>query len=85
MSKLVPVLAVLALFSGCRREEIKRFAEPVPGLTDAKLGQVRQALSRYEGVKDETIKLNGETLEMDYDSMTIAKENIRREVEACLK
>ena len=85
MRKLVPVLAVLALLAGCRREDIKRFAEPVPGLRDDKMSAVRKVLSRYEGVKLDTIKFDGVKLEMDYDSMTIAKENIRREVEACLK
>lgn len=78
-------LALLAVSAGCRREDIRRFDEPAPGLTDAKMPALRKALSKYEGVKQDTVQLKGSVLQLDYDSMTIAKENIRREVEACLK
>ena len=75
----------LALLAGCRREDVREFAEPYPELTDAKMGKVKAALKRYEGVQLKTMELKNGILRLKYDSMQLAKENIRREVEAFLK
>ncbi len=85
MSKIVAIVLCAALL-GCRREDVRVFEERCDGLTDAKMSEVRRALGKYEGVRIETVKLaSGSVLRLEYDSMKIAKENIRREVEACLK
>jgi len=75
----------LALSAGCRREDVREFAEPFPELTDAQLGKVKAALGRYDGVQTGTILLKNGILSLKYDSMQLAKENIRRDVAACLK
>lgn len=80
------VFVAAMLFAGCRREDVRVFEESWPALTDARLPALRTALRRYEGVRGDTVKLlPGGVLRMEYDSMKIARENIRREIEACLK
>lgn len=87
MPRLLSIALVFAIagLSGCRREDVREFAEPFPELTDAQLGKVKAALGRYDGVQTGTILLKNGILSLKYDSMQLAKENIRRDVAACLK
>lgn len=78
------VLAVLAL-AGCRREEYRDFEELYPQLTDAKMKTLKKQLERYSGIRQETVKLERGMLKLEYDALQLGKENIRREVEECLK
>lgn len=77
-------LAMMAL-AGCRREDVRSFEEFYPQLTDVKMKALTKKLARYEGIKKDTVKLERGMLKMEYDSLQLAKENIRREVEECLK
>ena len=84
--RIIVAVMLCAALLGCRREDVRVFEERCDGLTDARRAEVRRALGKSEGVRVDTVKLeNGGVLRLEYDSMKIARENIRREVEACLK
>lgn len=72
-------LALVALLSGCRREDVREFTVSIPGLTEANQAQVVEALSKYEGIKKDSYEWDfaAKTLSLRYDSMQIAKTNIR--------
>ena len=72
-------LALVALLSGCRREDVREFTVSIPGLTEANQAQVVEALSKYEGIKKDSYEWDfaAKTLRLRYDSMQIAKTNIR--------
>lgn len=78
-----PLFAVFALalvtLSGCRREDVREFTVSIPGLTEANQAQVVEALSKYEGIKKDSYEWDfaAKTLSLRYDSMQIAKTNIR--------
>ena len=68
-------LIALAL-AGCRREDVRVFDEPMgAGVSES---QARKELSHFAGVKMDTMKFEGGKLHVEYDSMQLAKENIRR-------
>ena len=71
-------LALVAL-AGCRREDVREFTVSIPGLTEANQAQVVDALSKYEGIKKDSYEWDfaAKTLRLRYDSMQIAKTNIR--------
>lgn len=71
-------LAFVAL-AGCRREDVREFTVSIPGLTEANQAQVVDALSKYEGIKKDSYEWDfaAKTLRLRYDSMQIAKTNIR--------
>lgn len=87
MNKALSIALVFAIagLSGCRREDVRDFAEPFPEPPTRRLGKVKAALGRYDGVQTGTIALKNGILSLKYDSMQLAKENIRRDVAACLK
>lgn len=80
------VLFSAAAVCGCRRQDIKTYTLEVPGLTEENSAKVRKALSRYNGVIEKTIRfdMKAKTLTLSYDSMQLAKTNIRMSVEEAL-
>lgn len=77
------VIIAIAL-AGCRREDVREFTVSIPGLTETNQAQVVEALAKYNGIlKDSYVwNLNAKTLTLRYDSMQIAKTNIRMAIEA---
>ena len=73
------LLVLLALVSGCRREDIREMTVSMPGLTEADKAKVVEALAKYNGVEKDSYKwdMNAKTLTLRYDSMQIAQANIR--------
>ena len=65
----------LVLLTGCRREDVRVFEEPGVAMSEA---QVRKALGAFAGVKLNTLKVEGGKVHVEYDSMQLAKENMRR-------
>jgi hypothetical protein len=81
----VAVMALAAaLVAGCRREDVREFTLRLPDLDEAKKGEIAQALSGYGGVDKTSYRwdMEARTLTLRYDSMQIAKENIRQAIEA---
>ena len=77
---VLPVLLViLALISGCRREDVREMTVSMPALTEADKAKVVEALAKYNGVmKDSYVwDMSARTLTLRYDSMQIAQANIR--------
>ena len=83
--KILSTLAVLALFlsTGCRRTDVRDYTLTLPGLTEANKDQVVAALSKYAGVHKDSYRFDFEkkTLSLRYDSMQIAKTNIRMAIQ----
>ena len=73
------VLTASALFSGCRREDIREMTVSMPGLTEADKVKVTEALAKYNGVFKDSYQwdMSAKTLRLRYDSMQIAQANIR--------
>ena len=71
--------ALLVATPGCRREDVREFTVSIPGLTEANKTQVVEALAKYSGVKKDSYvwDMSAKTLTLRYDSMQIAKTNIR--------
>ncbi len=72
-------LAALALFSGCRREDIREMTVSMPDLAEKDKAVVVAALAKYEGVKKDSYvwDMSAKTLTLKYDSMKIAQANVR--------
>ena len=90
---LLTALAVAAALSGCRREDVREFTVEIPGLTQENRQKVVDAFTVrkpgqpprvYEGIRPDTFSFDfgKRTLTMKYDSMKIAKTNIRMLIEA---
>jgi len=88
MRTIIAILTFAAVLSGCRREDVREFTVEIPGLTaenrnivvDAfKIRKPGQAERVYEGIYPDSFRfdLERKTLTMRYDSMKIAKTNIR--------
>ena len=84
MKKILVIAVLIALFAGCRREDVREFTVSIPDLTEANKAQVVEALAKYNGVRKDSYvwDMNAKTLTLSYDSMQIAKENIRQAIEA---
>ena len=78
------MLIALCAISGCRRSDVREFTVDIPGLTEANKPQVLAALAKYDGVKKDSYVFDFEkkTLTLKYDSMKVARENIRQAIEA---
>ena len=78
------IVAALALVVGCRREDVRDFTVSIPDLTEQNKAQVVEALAKYNGVQKDSYQwdLAKKTLTLRYDSMQIAKENIRQAIES---
>ena len=76
-------LAVLTL-AGCRREDVREFTLEIPSLSASSQAAVVEALAKYNGIRKDSYRwdLEAKTLTLKYDSMQIAKENIRQAIEA---
>lgn len=74
-------VAALALV-GCRRQDIRTYTLELPNLTPEKKDAVVAALSRYAGIDKSSLKFDfkAKTLTLSYDSMQLAKTNIRMAV-----
>ena len=81
-------LALLAVCGGCRREDMRTAIIDIPGLTEAnkpkiveafKIAKPGQRPHYYDGIDPENFVFDYEkkTLTLRYDSMKIAKTNIR--------
>lgn len=81
--KLMLSAAILAVILGCRREDVRDYTIEIPELTDANKAQVVEALAKYAGIKKDSFKwdMAAKTLTLKYDSMAIAKTNIRMAIE----
>jgi len=78
------LLVALCATSGCRREDVREYTFSIPGLTEANKAQVVAALAKYNGVKKDSYvwDLGKKTLTLKYDSMQVARTNIRMAIEA---
>lgn len=78
------VLIALFAISGCRRSDVREFTVELPGLTEANKALVVEALARYDGVKKDSYVFDfaKKTLTLRYDSMKVARENVRQAIEA---
>ena len=78
------ILIALCAIVGCRRSDVREFTIELPDLTPANKAKVVEALAKYDGVKKDTYVFDFErkTLTLSYDSMKIARENVRQAIEA---
>jgi len=83
MIKTLVVVSALMAACGCRRTDVREFTVGISDLTEANKAQVVEALAKYNGVKKDSYRwdLEKKTLTLRYDSMQIAKENIRQAIE----
>ena len=90
---IIAVAAMAAALSGCRREDVREFTVEIPGLTQENRQKVVDAFTVrkpgqpqrvYDGIRPDTFSFDfgKKTLTMKYDSMKIAKTNIRMLIEA---
>lgn len=90
---LLTALAFAAALSGCRREDVREFTVEIPGLTQENKQKVVDAFTLrkpgqpprvYDGIRPDTFvfDFDKKTLTMKYDSMKIAKTNIRMLIES---
>ena len=93
LKMLMMAVAIVALFAGCRREDIREFTVEMPSLTEADKSKVVDAFTIrspgrqprvYEGIFTDSFKFDFDkkTLTMKYDSMKIAQTNIRMLIES---
>ena len=77
-------LAAIGTLGGCRRTDVREFTVEIPGLTEAKKADVTAALAKYDGIKKDSYvwDLEKKTLTLKYDSMKVARENVRQAIEA---
>lgn len=78
------ILIALCAICGCRRTDVREFSIEIPDLTAANKAKVVEALAKYDGVKRDSYVFDFErkTLTLKYDSMKIARENVRQAIEA---
>ena len=90
---LLTALAFAAALAGCRREDVREFTVEIPGLTQESTQKVVDAFTLrkpgqpprvYDGIRPDTFAFDFDkkTLTMKYDSMKIAKTNIRMLIES---
>ena len=78
--------AMLALAGGCRREDVRTFVMEVDSLSASNAPAITAALSKYGGVRKGTVAFDYEmkTVSLEYDSMQVAKANLRMAIEAAV-
>lgn len=90
---IMAAFAAVAVLSGCRREDVREFTVEIPGLTQENKQKVVDAFTLrkpgqtprvYDGIRPDTFvfDFDKKTLTMKYDSMKIAKTNIRMLIES---
>ena len=79
--KLAAVLILLAL-AGCRREDMREYTVSIPEMREADRPRIVAALSKYDGIDKNSLTFDfaEKTLALRYDSMKIAKTNIRMSI-----
>lgn len=87
MSRLYPCLIVLSFFAlcaGCRRQDIREFSIEIPSLTAGNQSAVAAVVEGMEGVEKGSLvwDLAARKLTLRYDSMVIARENVRQAIAA---
>ena len=77
------MLIALCAVAGCRRSDVREFSIEIPELSESNRVQVVEAISRYSGVILDScvFDFTNKTLTLRYDSMKIARENVRQAVE----
>lgn len=81
---ILSVAVLAAVLCGCRREDVREFTVAVEGLSEQNKSVVTEALAKYNGIRKDSYVWDFQkgTLTLRYDSMQIAKENIRQAIEA---
>ena len=76
---ILPLVAALAVFPGCRRTDVREMTVSMPGLVESDKAKVVEALSKYGGIEKGSFKwdMEARTLTLRYDSMQVAQANIR--------
>ena len=84
MKKLFFVMVAVCALAGCRREDVREFTVGIEDLSEQKKALVVEALAKYNGIRKDSYRWDFEkkTLTLSYDSMQIAKENIRQAIES---
>ena len=79
MKNIFFAFALISSLAGCRREDVREFTVLIPGLTVSNRTAVVAALAPYNGIEKDSFKwdFSAKTLTLKYDSMQIAKTNIR--------
>ena len=91
--ELVVITAFVLALVGCRREDVREFTVDIPGLTRENSQKIVDAFTIrrpgqpvhvYDGIRTDTFAFDYEkkTLTMQYDSLKIAKTNIRMLIES---
>lgn len=80
----IAAAALLCLAAaGCRREDWRETVVAIPDLAESGKAAITQAVSVYEGVDKRSLEWDfaAKTLKVRFDSMKIAKTNIRMAIE----
>ena len=80
---LTVVLLMFALLPGCRRTDVRDYTISIPALNEQNKAKVVEALAKYGGIQKDSYVFNFDrkTLTLKYDSMQIAKTNIRMAIQ----
>ena len=82
---LMAACAAIVFFAagGCRREDPRQTVLEIPGLNETNESAVVEALSVFEGVDVRSIRFDhaAKTVSLAYDSMKVAKTNLRDAIE----
>ena len=75
----VAAAVLAAAFAGCRRTHPQEFTVSLPGLVETNSAIVAATVRALPGVDGDSLKFDfaGKTLTLVYDSMQVAKTNIR--------
>ena len=81
---VIAAISLTAVFCGCRRSDVREFTVELPTLSEANKADVVAALAKYDGVRKDSYVWDfaKKTLTLKYDSMKIARENVRQAIEA---
>lgn len=77
------LLITLVALGGCRREDIKEFTQKIPNLDQERVELIKKTLNEQTGILVNELKAKIEegVITIKYDSMSLAKENIRQAIE----
>lgn len=80
---LIALTAIAAFTDGCRREDFREHVFEIPGMTPENTNAIKKAVSVYNGVDMDSLEfdIGKKTLKVRFDSMKIARTNIRMAIE----
>ncbi len=80
---LIALTAIAAFTDGCRREDFREHVFEIPGMTPENINAIKKAVSVYNGVDMDSLEfdIGKKTLKIRFDSMKIARTNIRMAIE----